>query len=71
MQDESKEHVSNVHVIEGGESSQRQKENKKMPYKDNNKKGNKKVKVICWECNKSGHKKRDYTIWKHKHRLNN
>jgi len=47
LQEDTKEHVSKVHVIEGGESSQGQKGNKKMPYKDNNNKGNKKAKVIC------------------------
>ena len=72
LQDEFKEHVSKIHVIEDGESSQEPKENKKRPYKDNkNNKGNKKAKVVCWECNKSGHKKRDCTIWKRKHGLNN
>jgi len=42
-----------------------------MPYKDNNNKGNKKAKVIFWDCNKSSHKKRDRTIWRRKHGLNN
>jgi len=37
LQDESTEHVSKIHVIKDGESSQGQKENKKRPYKDNNK----------------------------------
>jgi len=71
LQDESKEHVSKIHVIEDGESSQGPKGNKKRPYKDNNNKGNKKEKVICWECNKPDHKKRDCNIWKCKHGLNN
>jgi len=46
LQDEFKEHVSKIHVIEDGESSQGPKENKNRPYKDNNK-GNKKAKVVC------------------------
>ena len=71
VQDESKEHVSKIHVIEDGESSQVPKGNKKRPNKDNNSKSNKKAKVVCWECNKPGHKKRDCTIWKRKHGLNN
>ena len=54
LQDESKEHVSKIHVIEDGESSQGPKGNKKRPYKDNNNKGNKNAKVVCWERNKSG-----------------
>ena len=52
MQDESKEHVSKIHIIEDGESSQVLKGNKKRPNKGNNNKGNKKAKVVCWECNK-------------------
>ena len=73
MQDESKEHVSKIHIIEDGESSQVPKGNKKRPNKDNNNnnKSNKKAKVVCWECNKPGHKKRDCSIWKCKHGLNN
>ena len=58
-------------MIEDGELSQRQKGYKKKLNKDNNNKGNKKAKVVCWECNKPGHKRRDCTIWKHKHGLNN
>ena len=27
--------------------------------------------MVCWECNKLGYKKKDYTIWKCKHGLNN
>jgi len=27
--------------------------------------------MICWQCNKPGHRKRDCTIWKCKHGLNN
>ena len=70
-QDESKENVPKIHVIEDGESSQVPKENKKRPNKyNNNNKGNKKAKVVYWECNKPGHKKRDCTIWKRKHDLN-
>uniref|UniRef100_A0A7C8YYZ5 Zinc finger, CCHC-type n=1 Tax=Opuntia streptacantha TaxID=393608 RepID=A0A7C8YYZ5_OPUST len=46
LQVESKEHVSKIHVIEDGESSQGPKGNKKRPYKDNNNKGNKKAKVV-------------------------
>ena len=51
LQDEFKEHVSKIYVIEDGESSQGKKGNKKRPYKDNNNKGNKKAKVVCWEYN--------------------
>ena len=58
LQDESKEHVSKIHIIEDGESSQGQKGNKKRPYKDNNNNDNKKAKAVCWECKKPGHKKR-------------
>jgi len=47
------------------------KGNKKRLNKYNNKKGNKKTKVVCWKCNKPGHKKRDCTIWKRKHGFNN
>jgi len=72
VQDESKEHVSKIHVIEDSESSQGQKGDEKRPYKDNNNnKGKKKAKAVCWECNKLGHKKRHCTIWKCKHGLNN
>ena len=71
VQDESNEHVSKIHIVEDGESSQVSKGNKKRPNKDSNNKGNKKGKVVCWECNKSGHKKRDCIIWKCKHGLNN
>jgi len=71
LQDESEEYVSKIHAIEDGESSQGPKGNKKRPYKDNNNKGNKKAKVVYRECNKPGHKKRDCTIWKRKHGLNN
>jgi len=71
VQDESNEHVSKIHVIEDGESSQVPKGNKKRPNKYNNNQGNKKAKVVCWEYNKQGHKKRDCTIWKRKHGLNN
>jgi len=63
LQDESKEHVSKIYVIEDGESIQGQKGNKKRLYKDNNNnKGNKKAKVVCWGCNKPSHKKRDCII---------
>ena len=47
MQDESNEHVSKIHVIEEGESSQGQKENNKRPNKDNINKVNKKAKLVC------------------------
>ena len=62
MQDESKEHVSKIHVVEDGESSHRQKWNKVRPNKDNSNKGNKIAKEVCWKCNELGDKKRDYTI---------
>jgi len=46
VQDESKKHVSKIHVIEDGDSSQGEKGNKKRPHKDNNNKDNK-AKVVC------------------------
>jgi len=60
--DESKGNVSKIYMIEDGGPSQRQEENKTRSYKGNNNKGNKKVKAVCWECNKLDHKKRDCNI---------
>jgi len=44
LQDESKEHVSKVHMIENGESSQGPKGNKKRLYKNNNNKATRRQK---------------------------
>ena len=71
MQDETQKHVSKIHVIEDRELSREQKRNNKRPNKDNNNKDNEKANAGCQECNKLGQKKRDCTIWKHKHGLNN
>ena len=46
MQDEPREHISKIHVVEDSELSQGQKENKKRPNKDNNNKGDKKTKAV-------------------------
>ena len=61
-----------MHVVKNGDSSHGQKGNKQRPNKDNNiNQGSKNAKVVCWEYNKLGHKKRDCIIWKHKHGSNN
>ena len=57
----SLEYLTN-HLCIGEELHQGQKRNKKRPNKDNNTKGKKKAKVVCWECNKPGYKKRDCPI---------
>ena len=48
VQDESKKHISKIHVVKDGESSQGQKGNKKRPNNNNKK--------------KKGNEKRDCTI---------